>query len=408
MEDKDYMHRALELAFRGAGKVNPNPMVGAVVVKDGKIIGEGWHTAYGLPHAEREALAACTQDPAGATIYVTLEPCCHEGKQPPCTEALIEVGISRVVMGAPDPNPLVAGKGISRLREAGIEVVEGVCVPECMAINAPFFHYIKTKMPYVVLKFAMTLDGKIATRTGASKWITGEEARRRVHEDRNRYAAIMVGVNTVLMDDPELTCRLDDFAVTGAVGERRLSERKAEEQLDAETEADQEAIEANLDGDGVSFKELSANNPIRIICDTHLRTPVDSRVVQTAIEVPTYIATCESNMKKQMPYREWDVEFIVCPEADGHVDLYALMEKLGAMGIDSVIVEGGAELNWSSLAFGIVDKVQCYVAPKVFGGKDAPSPVMGFGVDVPKHAFELSSPQVTQLGQDILIECEVR
>lgn len=407
MEDSYYMHRALELAMRGVGKVNPNPLVGAVVVKDGRIIGEGWHTAFGQPHAEREALAACSEDPKGASIYVTLEPCCHEGKQPPCTEALIEAGVARVVMGAPDPNPLVAGGGISQLRAAGIEVVEGVCVEECIAINKAFFHFIKTKMPYVVLKYAMTLDGKIATRTGASKWITSETARRRVHEDRNRYAAIMVGVNTVIKDNPELTCRLGDFASLDASGEIGLSERKREDQLELETDADQEAIEANLDGKDVSFAELSASNPIRIVCDTHLRTPLDSKLVQTAIEVPTYIATCESNMKKQMPYREWDVEFIVCPEADGHVDLCFLMEKLGSMGIDSVIVEGGAELNWSVLAFGVVSKVQCYVAPKIFGGGAAPSPVAGFGIDIPKHAFELGEPEVTKLGPDLLIECEV-
>ncbi len=407
MEDSYYMHRALELAMRGVGKVNPNPLVGAVVVKNGKIIGEGWHAAYGQAHAEREALAHCSEDPAGSTIYVTLEPCCHEGKQPPCTEALIEAGVSRVVMGAPDPNPLVAGKGIAQLRDAGIEVIEGICVKECIEINKSFFHYIKTKMPYVILKYAMTLDGKIATRTGASKWITSEVARRKVHEDRNRYAAIMVGVNTVIKDDPELTCRLNDFAHISPHNERELSERKYDDLLERETESDQEAIEANLDGSDVTFADLAGSNPIRIICDTHLRTPLNSKLVQSAIEVPTYIATCETSMKKQMPYREWDVEFIVCPEADGHVDLYSLMEKLGAKGIDSVIVEGGAELNWSTLAFDVVNKVQCYIAPKIFGGKDAPSPVAGFGVDTPKHAFELSEPVVTQLGCDLLIECEV-
>ncbi|MDO5335103.1 MAG: bifunctional diaminohydroxyphosphoribosylaminopyrimidine deaminase/5-amino-6-(5-phosphoribosylamino)uracil reductase RibD [Coriobacteriia bacterium] len=407
MEDATFMLRAVELAKKGAGKVNPNPLVGAVIVKDGEIVGEGWHTAYGRPHAEREALAACTADPAGATIYVTLEPCCHEGKQPPCTDALIQAGFARVVIGSADPNPLVAGGGVKRLREAGIEVVEGVCTKECDQLNDAFFHYIKTKRPYVVLKYAMTLDGKIATRTGASRWITSEVARRRVHEDRNRYAAIMVGVNTVIKDDPELTCRLGDFAKAEVGNERGLSEKKRENQLEIETDADQEAIEANLDGSDVSFAELSGSNPIRIICDTHLRTPLDSKLVQSAIEVPTYIATCESSMKKQMPYREWDVEFIVCPEVDGHVDLYALMEKLGARGIDSVIVEGGSGIAWSALAFDVVDKVQCYVAPKLFGGSDAPSPVGGFGVDVPKHAFECGDPKVTQLGRDLLIECEV-
>lgn len=361
--DETYMRRALELALRGSGWVNPNPLVGAVIVRDGRIIGEGWHTAFGQPHAERHALAHCTEDPRGATLYVTLEPCCHTGKQPPCTEAVIEAGIARVVMGAPDPNPKVAGGGIAQLQAAGIEVTQGVLVEECQAINQAFFHYIQTGRPYVILKYAMTLDGKIATRTGKSKWITSEVARRRVHEDRQRYAAIMVGVGTVISDDPLLTCRLD--------------------------EADQ------------------PSNPIRIICDTHLRTPLDAQVVQTASSVPTYIATAETDCAKHMPYRERDCDIMVVPEAAGHIDLEVLMEKLGALGIDSVIVEGGAELNWSVLAYDVVNKVQAYVAPKLFGGAQAPSPVTGFGVEAPDYAIKLSRPQVTPLGDDLLIECEV-
>lgn len=361
--DEAYMRRALELALRGSGRVNPNPLVGAVIVREGRIIGEGWHTAFGEAHAERHALAHCTEDPRGATIYVTLEPCCHTGKQPPCTEALIEAGIARVVMGAPDPNPQVAGGGIAQLTAAGIEVVQGVLVDECKAINQAFFHYIQTGKPYVILKYAMTLDGKIATRTGKSKWITSEVARRRVHEDRQRYAAIMVGVGTVLSDDPLLTCRLDDTDQT--------------------------------------------SDPVRVICDTHLRTPLSARVVQTASSVPTYIATAETNTKKHMPYREHDCDIIVVPEAAGHLDLEVLMEKLGALGIDSVIVEGGAELNWSVLAYDAVNKVQAYIAPKIFGGAEAPSPVKGFGVEAPDYAIQLSHPQVTPLGDDLLIECEV-
>lgn len=361
--DETYMRRALELALRGSGRVNPNPLVGAVIVRDGRVIGEGWHTAFGEPHAERHALAHCTEDPRGATIYVTLEPCCHTGKQPPCTEALIEAGIERVVMGAPDPNPKVAGGGIAQLLAAGIEVTQAVLVEECQAINQAFFHYIQTGKPYVILKYAMTLDGKIATRTGKSKWITAELARRRVHEDRQRYAAIMVGVGTVISDDPLLTCRLD--------------------------ETDQPC------------------NPVRIICDTHLRTPLDARVVQTASSVPTYIATAETDSVKHMPYREHDCDIIVVPEAAGHIDIEVLMEKLGAMGLDSVIVEGGAELNWSVLAYDVVNKVQAYVAPKLFGGAEAPSPIKGFGVEAPEYAIALSRPRVIPLGDDLLIECEV-
>jgi diaminohydroxyphosphoribosylaminopyrimidine deaminase / 5-amino-6-(5-phosphoribosylamino)uracil reductase len=418
LTDEEYMQRAIELALRGSGWVDPNPLVGAVVVREGRIIGEGWHPAFGELHAERQALADCRQrgeETAGATIYVTLEPCCHTGKTPPCTEAIIEAGISRVVMGAPDPNPKVDGGGIAQLEAAGIEVVQGVLVEECREVNKAFFHYIETGKPYVVLKYAMTLDGKIATRSGKSKWITGPAARRRVHEDRQRYAAIMVGVNTVIKDDPQLTCRLDDFAPAEAEAAEQVSEERYEAMLEQELAED----EAILEGEGAAEAEGSAlrgygpfrprcSNPIRIICDTHLRTPLNSQVVRTAATVPTYIATAETDLAKHLPYRERECDIIVVPEAAGHIDLEVLMEKLGKMGIDSVIVEGGAEVNWSVLAYEVVSKVQCYVAPKIFGGAQAPSPVAGFGVEAPKYAIELTEPKVTQLGSDLLIECEVR
>ena len=360
-----YMHRALELALRGSGKVNPNPLVGAVIVRDGRIIGEGWHTAFGGPHAERHALANCIEDPCGATLCVTLEPCCHTGKTPPCTEAIIESGIARVVMGAPDPNPKVAGGGVAQLEAAGIEVVQGVLVEECLAINKPFFHYIQTGRPYVILKYAMTLDGKIATHTGASRWITGEVARKRVHEDRQRYAAIMVGVNTIVKDDPQLTCRLDLF-------------------------------------------EGSCGHPARIVCDTRLCTPIDACVVRTAHEIPTYLATSEQDPSKHQPYLDNGCVVLVLPEAEGHVDLKALMDELGSRGIDSVIVEGGATLNWSMISAGLVSCAQVYVAPKIFGGGTAPSPVAGAGVKTPDEAMRFSAPTVTALGDDLLLECEVR
>lgn len=238
MNHQDYMRLALELAERGAGWTNPNPLVGAVIVKDGAIIGQGYHQRYGQAHAERNALQSCTQDPRGATLYVTLEPCCHQGKQPPCTQAILDAGIAKVVVGSHDPNPLVAGKGLEILRSHGIEVETGVCQEACDALNQVFFHYIRTRRPYVVMKYAMTMDGKIATRTGASRWITGPEARAQVHRDRNRYAAILVGVGTVLTDDPLLTCRME-----------------------------------------------GGRNPLRIVCDTHLRTPLDRQLVRTASQV---------------------------------------------------------------------------------------------------------------------------
>lgn len=381
-DDERFMIHALSLAKRGVGLVNPNPLVGAVLVKDGRVIGEGWHHAFGMPHAEREALADCAhrgEDPQGATLYVTLEPCCHTGKQPPCTEAIIASDITRVVVGAPDPNPQVAGKGIALLRAAGIDVVEGVCLEECMTINKAFFYYITTKMPYVTVKYAMTLDGKIATRMGKSRWITSEAARKRVHLDRQKNMGIMVGVNTVIQDDPALTCRLEDFLGDGVCNT-----------LDASTEFIPQP-----------------KHPMRIICDTNLRTPLTSNVVQTACEVPTLIVTSVTDMAHHMPYREADCDLIVVQKAGDSLDLYDAMEKLGAYGIDSILLEGGSTLAWSAFAFEVVQALQVYIAPKVFGGADAPSPVGGFGVDAPKHAFTTTTPRITRLGSDLLLECEV-
>lgn len=216
MNDVESMRLALALAERGRGWTAPNPMVGAVIVKDGAVIGQGWHERYGEPHAERNALAACTADPAGATMYVTLEPCCHHGKQPPCVEAILASGIRRVVIGSADPNPLVAGKGVAILRSHGVEVTENVLREECDALNKIFFHYITTGRPFVSLKYAMTMDGKIAAFTGASKWVTGETARSHVQRQRHRFRGIMVGVGTVLADDPLLTCRMETGETTFA------------------------------------------------------------------------------------------------------------------------------------------------------------------------------------------------
>ncbi len=360
MEDEKWMRQALSLAGRGAGRVNPNPLVGAVLVKDGICIGEGWHVRYGEAHAERNALAACQGDATGATLYVTLEPCCHVGKTPPCTDAILQAKIKRVVVGSVDPNPLVAGKGLALLRQNEIEVTTGVLREACDRLNAPFFHLIRTQTPYVVLKYAMTLDGKLATRTGNSRWITGEAARARVHADRNRYAAIMVGVGTVLQDDPLLTCRID-----------------------------------------------GGRNPLRIICDSHLRTPLSSRIVQTARTAPTLLATCEGDPQKHQPFCAAGCEVCFLPSSRGRVDLIALMQALGARGIDSVLLEGGAALHGAALDAGIVTRVQCYLAPKLFGGAKAKAPVGGLGAADPADAVALKAVTVTSLGEDLLIEGEV-
>lgn len=361
MGDQVYMQRALALAERGRGWVSPNPMVGAVIVKDGRIIGEGYHARCGDLHAERAALAACTEDPRGATLYVTLEPCCHHGRQPPCTEAILEAGISRVVVGSGDPNPQVAGKGLAMLRAAGLSVQEHVFEEACTRLNRVFFHYIRTGLPYVVLKYAMSLDGKIAAYTGASQWITGEEARRHVHKLRGTYRAILVGVGTVLADDPLLTCRMD-----------------------------------------------GGRDPLRVICDSHLRTPLTARVVQTARDVPTLLATCETDKAKIARYEALGVQVVPLPAAEGRVSLPALLRYLGQNQVDSVLVEGGGTLHWSMLAEGLVHKVMSYVAPMLLGGAGAVSPVEGAGFPHPDAALRLTAPTVTRLGADFLVEGEVQ
>lgn len=354
------MKIAIEEAKKGMGYTSPNPMVGAVVVKDGKIISEDYHHKCGEFHAERNALMKC-DDASGADLYVTLEPCCHQGKTPPCTDIIIEKGIKRVFMGSSDPNPLVAGKGKEILEKNGIEVISGVMKEECDSLNEVFFHYITTKTPYVVMKYAMTSDGKIATVTGASKWITGEEARNSVHYDRHRYSGIMAGIGTVLADDPMLNCRIP-----------------------------------------------GGKDPVRIICDSSLRTPLESNIVKTAAEIPTIIATVIDDENRYREYEEKGVKIIRTLPENGRVNLRELMIKLGAMNIDSILLEGGAGLNFSALQAGIVNRVKCYIAPKIFGGETAKTPVGGKGVELPSNAFMLGEPSITHYGEDILIEWKVR
>ncbi len=360
MDDLKYMKLALQLARKGQGWTSPNPMVGAVIVKDGRIIGQGYHEAYGGLHAERNALAACTESPRGATLYVTLEPCCHYGKQPPCVDAILEAGISRVVVGSTDPNPMVAGKGIAHLKSQNLSITQHVLEEECIALNEIFFHYIQTGRPFVIMKYAMTMDGKIAASTGVSKWITGEAARSHVHALRHRCRAIMVGVGTVLTDNPALTCRIE-----------------------------------------------GGRNPIRIICDTHLRTPLSAQVVATASHIPTILATCCHDPIKQAPYQDGGCQILALPEQNGHVDLNELMARLGAMKIDSVLLEGGATLNWSALESGIIQKVMAYCSPKLLGGNTAKSPIGGSGFSSPSEAIPLTGSRLSILGEDILIESEV-
>lgn len=360
MSDEEYMNYALSLAERGMGYVNPNPYVGAIIVKDGRIIGQGWHEKYGGWHAERNALANCLENPEGATLYVTLEPCCHQGKTPPCTEAILQSGIKKVVIGCLDPNPLMAGKGAALLRKAGIEVITGVSEDKCQKLNEVFFHYIQTQTPYVVMKYAMTMDGKIATASGKSQWITGAGARENVHRSRNKYSSIMVGVGTVIADNPSLTCR-----ITGG------------------------------------------RNPIRIICDTELNTPIDSTLITTAKEVRTIIATACTSSERQRPYLTYGCEILSINRYQNHIDLNHLMTELGKAGIDSVLLEGGSALNFSALQSRIVNKVQAYIASKLFGGEQSKSPVGGAGIQEVNNCFTLKNQTLTWFGEDVLMEGEV-
>lgn len=359
-----YMHEAIELAEKGMGFTSPNPMVGAVIVRKGRVIGRGFHPKAGELHAERFAFADCESkgiDCTGADMYVTLEPCCHYGKTPPCTDAIIQHKIRRVYIGSSDPNPLVAGKGTQILREHGIKVTEGILKNECDALNEIFFHYITTKTPFVTVKYAMTMDGKIACHTGESKWITGETARMHVQRERLRHSAIMVGIGTVLADNPMLTCRLEN-----------------------------------------------GRNPIRIICDTHLRISPDCNIIQTAKDVCTIIATSSHDTEKRRRLAEYGCNILVIDEKDGHINLNTLIKQLSLLEIDSILIEGGSELNWSALNSGIVSKIQAYIAPKIFGGISAKTPVAGTGVLAPSDAFMLDTPEIIRLGDDILIESRVK
>ena len=360
MYQEKYMLRAIELAKKGIGAVNPNPLVGAVIVKNGKVIGEGYHVRYGELHAERHAFANLTEDAEGADMYVTLEPCCHYGKQPPCVEAIVEHKIKHVYVGSDDPNEMVSGKGYEYLRKHGIKVTTHVLKNRCDEINRVFFHYITTRTPYVVMKYAMTMDGKIAAYTGESKWITNEVSRMKVKESRNQYVGIMVGIGTVLEDDPQLTCRIE-----------------------------------------------GGRNPIRIICDTRLQIPETSNIVKTAAQVPTIVAVgdevYEASSDKIEKLEQLGVKVIPVGMMDGHINLRELMGILGEMSIDSILLEGGGTLNYSAVMQGIVSEVHMYVAPKIFGGKDALTPVEGQGVDSPSLAKLFDLESVEKIFDDIKV-----
>lgn len=365
MDKEGYMRRAIELAKKGEGYTSPNPMVGCVVVKNNAVISEGYHEKYGEFHAERNALLKCGEEAKGAELYVTLEPCCHYGKTPPCTDIIIEKGIRKVYVGSMDSNPLVAGKGVQILKSHGIEVETGILEKECRELNAVFFHYIETGRPYLAMKYAMTLDGKIACATGDSRWVTGETARAHVHDLRKKYKGIMVGIGTVLADDPLLNCRTAEGA-----------------------------------------------DPVRIVCDSSLRIPEDSQLVRTAGEIPLIVACreraaeSEKLQKKRQLLEEAGV--MILPTTGGvGVNLRELMEKLGQMKIDGILLEGGGTLNGAAMEAGLVNKVYAYISGKLIGGVDAPSPVEGMGVEKMKEAIRLKNTQIEMLGGDLCISGDV-
>lgn len=352
------MKLALNLAEKGRGKVSPNPMVGAVIVKNGKVIGEGYHEKYGSAHGEVNAINNSIEDVKGGTMYVTLEPCSHYGKTPPCVEKIIKNKINRVVIGMVDPNPVVSGDGIKKLKEAGIEVVVGILEKECKKLNEVFIKYITQKKPFGILKIAMSLDGKIATFSGESKWITGEKSRNMVHMLRNEVSGIMVGVETVIKDNPQLTCRLEN-----------------------------------------------GKNPVRIIVDSTLRIPMESKVIEEADITETIIATTEKAEKKKLAKLEaLGVTILTIKSKENRVDLKELMKALGEKKIDSILIEGGATLNFSAFKEGIVDKVQVYIAPKIIGGEKSKTSVGGSGIEILKNAYKVKNITSRTVEEDILIE----
>jgi diaminohydroxyphosphoribosylaminopyrimidine deaminase/5-amino-6-(5-phosphoribosylamino)uracil reductase len=353
-EDARWMRRALQLAERARGRTTPNPLVGAVLVKEGRVVGEGYHRRAGEPHAEIVALRAAGPEARGAALYVTLEPCSHHGRTPPCSDAVIQAGVARVVAATKDPDPRVNGRGLATLHAAGIEVEVGLLEAQARRQNEVFFKFVTHGLPFVTLKTAMTLDGKIATRTGDSRWVTGERARAYVHRLRAEHDAIMVGIGTARADDPLLTAR-----------------------------------------------RHGARNPLRVIVDARAELSLASQIGRTLCEVPTVVATTvAAPAARRSALREAGAEVVELPGADGRVDLKALLQELARRPVTSVLLEGGAELAASMLAAGLVDKVICFIAPKIVGGRDAPGPVGGEGLARMADALPLHHVTCRRFGPD--------
>ena len=347
----------LGLAERGRGYVEPNPMVGAILVRDGKIVGEGWHQRYGEPHAEVHALAAAGEAARGATLYVTLEPCCHHGKTPPCTDAIIRAGVSRVVAAMADPFPQVSGSGFDRLRQAGVDVLVGVGALAAAELNAPYLKLQATGQPYVIAKWAMTLDGRIATRLGDARWVSSEASRERVHQLRGRMDAILVGIGTALADDPWLTAR--------PPGPRTAT---------------------------------------RVVLDTHLRLPLASQLVQTARTAPVLVVHGQGvDGGTRRALEAAGCECLAVPVDNNRLLLSALLTEMGRRRWTNLLVEGGAGILGSFLDAGAIDEVWVFVAPKLIGGVAAKPVIVGRGVAAMAQAIAVHNWSVEPIGEDVLL-----
>lgn len=374
MQDTDFMRRAIELAKLGTGHTNPNPLVGAVIVKNNQIVGEGFHQTYGDLHAERNAIKNCMQNHpenfsellANSTIYVTLEPCCHTGKQPPCVEAIMQNKIAKVVIGSRDPNPLVSGKGAAILRSSGITVIEDFLKDECDKLNPVFFHYIQTKTPYVALKFAQSVDGKIASKTGDSKWISNEKSRLFTHELRNQYTAILIGSNTAAADDPTLNCRIE------------------------------------------KINGRTPRNPVRIVLSTRLNLDITGNLVKTARQIPL-IAVCTNEsladpkvLEKKQALESCGATVLAVAQKANRIDLADLCKKLGEQKIDSVLVEGGGEVLGSFADERLFNRVYCFTGCKIIGGAGKSS-IKGEGIEKISNAVPLKLEEIKQFEDDVLL-----
>lgn len=362
-QDISFMQRALDISLEGSGFVNTNPLVGAVIVKDGQIIGEGYHEKFGKAHAEINAIQNAISDVQGATLYVTLEPCSHQGKTPPCTDRIIREKFKRVVIGMKDPNPQVNGRGIKKLMAAGISVESGLLEKDIKKENEVFIQFITSRKPFVVMKTAMTLDGKIATYSGDSKWISNAMSRNVVHEMRHRYSAIMVGVNTVIHDDPLLSDRSE---------------------------------------------HINKSHPVRIVVDSGGRTPLNAQILNTHIAQTLIAITPKAPSSFVENMKSRGVEVILCPEKQNKVDLKFLMDSLAKREIDSILLEGGSTLNFSALAEGIVNKVYSFVSPKLIGGTTALTPVGGEGFKTLNEAILLNVGDVKRFDDDLMIEAYIQ